>query len=211
MQVPPSGSDVPPRTSAGVRLRGLLGYEGHCASEPDRAMRERACRAAMELLLDAAERFRADGLPVDVVSAGATGTYDITGSIEGVTEVQAGSYILMDRFHEPLVSGFGFALTVAATAISVHDDLVVFDAGRKAVGGDFGPPEAPGDRGAFAFLHEEHLGFRYRGGAPYRVGDRVELVPRYAPTTVNLFGAFHVVEGGRVIDRWPVLARHGER
>jgi D-serine deaminase-like pyridoxal phosphate-dependent protein len=196
---------------AGLRLRGLLGYEGHCASEPDRALRERGCREAMDLLLGAAERFRADGLPVEIVSAGATGTYDITGAIEGVTEVQAGSYVLMDRFHEPLVSGFGFAASIAATAISVHDDLVVFDAGRKAVGGDFGPPEPPDEDGTFAFLHEEHLGFRYPGDAPYRVGDRVMLVPRYAPTAVNLFGAFHVVDDGRVVDLWPILARHGDR
>ena len=64
-----------------------------------------------------------------------------------ITEVQAGSYVLMDRFHEPLVSGFGFALSVAATAISVHGDLVVFDAGRKAIGGDLRPAGGAGRRG----------------------------------------------------------------
>jgi D-serine deaminase-like pyridoxal phosphate-dependent protein len=196
---------------AGVRLRGLLGYEGHCASEPDPGVRERKVLAAMDLLVGAAERFGAEGLPTEVVSAGATGTYETVGAIAGVTEVQAGSYILMDGFHEPLVSGFGFAVRVVATAISVHDDLVVFDAGRKAVGGDFGPPEAPGGPGTFAFLHEEHLGFRYAGGAPFRIGDRAALVPRYAPMAVNLFGAFYVAEAGRVVDVWPILARHGER
>jgi len=194
----------------GVRLRGLLGYEGHCASEPDRATRERATREAMDRLLEAAGRFRDEGLPVDVVSAGATGTFDIAGAIEGITEVQAGSYLLMDRFHAPLVEGFGFALTIATTAISVHDDLVVFDAGRKAVGADFGPPDAPGADGDFAFIHEEHLGFRYPSGAPFRVGDRAALVPAYAPIAVNLFGAFHVVQDGTVVDRWAVRARHGD-
>jgi len=195
---------------AGIELRGVLGYEGHCADEEDVAVRERETRASMELLTGAAERLRDDGLPVEIVSAGATGTFAITGSIPGVTEVQAGTYALMDRYHRPLAPGFDFALTVAATAISVHDDLVVFDAGRKAIGSDFGPPAPPDARGAFAFLHEEHIGYRYRGGAPYRVGDRVALVPDYAPTTVNLFGGFHVVESDRVVDAWPVLARHGD-
>ena len=194
----------------GVRLRGLLGYEGHCTSEPDRATREREVHAAMDRLLEAASAFRDEGLPVDVVSAGATGTYDLTGAIEGITEVQAGSYILMDRFHEPLVSGFGFALSVAATAISVHGDLVVFDAGRKGVGGDLRPPVAPGSGGTFAFIHEEHVGFRYPGGVPFRVGNRAALIPGYAPTAVNLYGAFNVVEDGTVVDRWLVRARHGE-
>ena len=164
----------------------------------------------MGRLMEVASAFRAEGLPVDVVSAGATGTYDLTGAIDGITEVQAGSYILMDRFHEPLVSGFGFALSVAVTAISVHGDLVVFDAGRKGVGGDLGPPVAPGPGGEFAFIHEEHVGFRYPGGAPFGIGDRAVLVPGYAPTAVNLYGAFHVVEEGTVVDRWLVRARHGE-
>src|SRR6476659_585213 len=195
---------------AGVELEGLFGYEGHCASEPDLTARGREARASMERLLEVAYRFRADGLPVLTVSAGATGTYPTTGSIPGITEVQAGTYVLMDRFHEPLATGCGFALSVETTAISVHGDLVVFDAGRKAIGGDFGPPAGPDGRGEFAFIHEEHVGFRFPGGAPYRVGDRAALIPTYAPTTVNLFGAFQVAEAGRIVDVWPVLARHGD-
>jgi D-serine deaminase-like pyridoxal phosphate-dependent protein len=92
----------------------------------------------------------------------------------------------------------------------VHGDLVVFDAGRKGVGADLGSPAAPGRDGAFAFIHEEHVGFRYPGGAPFRVGDRAAIVPAYAPTAVNLYGAFNVVEDGTVVDRWLVRARHGE-
>jgi D-serine deaminase-like pyridoxal phosphate-dependent protein len=147
---------------------------------------------------------------VRTVSAGATGTYPTTGSMPGITEVQAGTYVLMDRFHEPLTTGCGFALSVETTAISVHGDLVVFDAGRKAIGGDFGPPAGPDGRGEFAFIHEEHLGFRFPDVAPYRVGDRAALIPTYAPTTVNLFGALQVAEAGQVVDVWPVLARHGD-
>ena len=73
-----------------------------------------------------------------------------------------------------------------------------------------GPPAGPDGGGEFAFIHEEHLGFRFSGGAPYRVGDRAALIPTYAPTTVNLFGAFQVAEAGQIVDVWPVLARHGD-
>lgn len=194
----------------GLELRGLMGYEGHCASEPDTAVRIRETRESMARLTGVADRCRAEGLPIEQVSAGATGTYAITGSFPGITEVQAGSYVLMDRFHEALAPEFGFALSVAATAISRHGDLVVFDAGRKAIGNDLLPPQAPDLGGELAFIHEEHVGFRYAAGAPYDVGDRVFLVPGYAPTAVNLFGAYHVVESGRVVDLWPVLARHGD-
>ena len=194
----------------GVDLRGVLGYEGHCADEESPVARERETRASMTRLTGLAERFRSEGLSTEIVSAGATGTYAITGAIAGVTEVQAGSYVVMDRYHERLAPGFGFALTVMATAISVHEGLVVFDAGRKAVGSDFHPPASPDGRGEIAFIHEEHVGYRYADGTRYRVGDRVAFVPDYAPTTVNLFGAYHVVERGSVVDVWPVLARHGD-
>ena len=92
----------------------------------------------MELLTVAAGRFRDEGLPVDVVSAGATSTSTITGSIQGVTEVQAGSYVLMDRYPRGARAGVrvrvdgGGDRDSACTAV-----LVVFDAGRKAIGTDF--------------------------------------------------------------------------
>jgi D-serine deaminase-like pyridoxal phosphate-dependent protein len=194
----------------GIGLRGLMGYEGHCADEPEPDKRARDARTAMAILTDAASRARADGRSVAIVSAGATGTFEATGNVPGITEVQAGSYVVMDRFHADLVEGFRFAIGVASTVVSAHGDVVVVDAGRKGIGGDLRLPDAPGTVGALRFLHEEHAGFSCAGGAPLHVGDRVTLVPGYAPTTVNLFAAYHVVEDGEVVDVWPVLARHGE-
>ena len=196
--------------TAGVTFDGLMGYEGHCASEPDEAVRAAEAARAMGRLAEVADACRDTGLDVATVSAGATGTFEITGAAPGVTEVQAGSYVLMDHFHAPLVEGFGFALTVMATVIGRHGDLLVLDAGRKAVDTSLRPLEPPDPRAAVAFVHEEHVGFRYAGEAPGAVGDRAHIVPGYAPTTVNLFGAYHVVEDGRVADVWPVLARHGD-
>lgn len=196
--------------TSGVAFRGLMGYEGHCADEPDPERRVERTRAAMELLTSASERVATAVMPVEIVSAGATGTFEITGGVPGVTEVQAGSYVLMDGFHAPLVSGFGSALTVAATAVSVHGSSVVFDAGRKSIGADLRPPAPPAPGAELAFIHEEHVGFRFAGeGAPYRVGDRIRLVPGYAPTTVNLFGSYLVVQDDEVVDVWSVCARHG--
>ena len=194
----------------GVSFDGLMGYEGHCASEPDADLRAAEAARAMARLAEVADACRGAGLDVEVVSAGATGTFEVTGAAPEVTEVQAGSYVLMDHFHAPLVDGFGFALTVMATVIGRHDDLLVLDAGRKAVDTSLRPLEPPDPRAALAFAHEEHAGFRYEGEAPGAVGDRVHIVPGYAPTTVNLFGAYHVVEDGRVAEVWPVLARHGD-
>ena len=165
----------------------------------------------MGRLAQVADACRGAGLDVGVVSAGATGTFEVTGAAPGVTEVQAGSYVLMDHFHAPLVDGFGFALTVMATVVSgatatCSSSTPAARRWRRASARS----EPPDPRATLAFIHEEHAGFRYDGEAPGAVGDRVHIVPGYAPTTVNLFGAYHVVEDGRVVDVWPVLARHGD-
>ena len=76
----------------GVVLRGVMGYEGHVQPIRDRPVREAAARQAMTLLVAVADAIRAAQLPCDVVSAGGTGTYDISGRFPGVTEIQAGSY-----------------------------------------------------------------------------------------------------------------------
>ncbi len=193
----------------GLTFEGLMGYEGHVASEIDLGARTRGTRASMALLAEAVQACRGAGLPVATVSGGSTGTFEITGRVPTVTEVQAGSYVLMDRFHAPLVEGFEHALTVATTVIGRHDNLVILDAGRKAMEVELRPPLGPGPDATLAFVNEEHMGFTYDRGAPIRLGDLVRLVPGYAPTTVNLFGSYVVVDGEKIVDVWPVLARHG--
>jgi D-serine deaminase-like pyridoxal phosphate-dependent protein len=192
-----------------LHLRGLMGYEGHCVDEPDRARRARETRAALGLLERAAELLRDAGLPPEIVSAGGTGTYDMTGAVDVVTELQAGSYLLMDEFHAAVTPEFEPALFVLASVISRHGDLAVIDAGRKAISTELARPRIVGHDAEIVFTHEEHTGLRIRSGAGPAVGDRVRLTPGYAPTTVNLHAVLNVVDGDSVLGVWPVLARHG--
>jgi 3-hydroxy-D-aspartate aldolase len=194
----------------GVDFRGVSGYEGHCMLEPDRDVRVREAALAADRLMEAVAAIGSVGIGCEIVSAGGTGTYDLTGARSGITEIQAGSYALMDAFHETLVpGGFEIALTVLSTVISRHGDRVVLDAGRKAIGIDNMLPRIVGHASQPLFMHEEHAGFALPAGSPLRVGDRVELQPGYAPTAVNLHDVYHVVERGVVTDLWPVEARYG--
>jgi D-serine deaminase-like pyridoxal phosphate-dependent protein len=193
-----------------LRLRGVMGYEGHCVMETDRSARERKARAAMEYLLSVADAQAGAGLPVEVVSAGGTGTYDLTGMNPRVTEIQAGSYVFMDATRLAIISGFAPALTVLTTVISRQGTTLVLDGGKKTVGADFTLPRIvgfPPDQVAPLRFAEEHLLCDVAADCPLVVGDRVELVPGYCPTTVNLHEIYHVVEEGVVVDLWPVLAR----
>ena len=190
----------------GVRLTGVTGYEGHCSLTPDRELRHERQQAAMQFLVGVGESIRAAGFPGDIVSAGGTATWDWTAAFPGVTEIQAGSYVVMDNFHGAMLSDFEQAVTVLSTVISRRSDRVVVDGGNKSMG-------AP----ALATIYghdlpvlrsdEEHGVFVATGDVMLEVGDVVELVPGYTPGTVNWYDAYHVVEGDRVVDIWPVIPR----
>jgi D-serine deaminase-like pyridoxal phosphate-dependent protein len=193
-------------STAGLVFRGVSGYEGHCMLEPDAERRVGEAAAAIKRLLQAVDAIAAAGIDCEIVSAGGTGTYHLTGANPRITEIQAGSYCVMDAFHAGLVPDFDVALTVLATVISRHDDQIVVDAGHKAVGTM--PPRLAGADEPL-FVNEEHTGFRVGAESPLRVGDRVRLHTGYAPAAANLYDAYHVVEDGVVTDLWPVEARYG--
>ena len=191
----------------GLRFRGVMGYEGHCVTEPDRRRRSEQARAAMDYLGAVVDELDAAGFPSQVVSAGGTGTYDITGANPRVTEIQAGSYVCMDAFHASITPEFELALTVLATVVSRHGDTVVLDAGRKSIGMEDMLPQVVGHEATPAFLHEEHAGFVVGAESPLAVGDRVQLMTGYSPLTVVLHDAYYVVSDSVVVDVWPILAR----
>jgi D-serine deaminase-like pyridoxal phosphate-dependent protein len=139
---------------------------------------------------------------------GGTGTYDISGADPRVTEIQAGSYVFMDMFHGNLVPGFSRALTVLGTVVVQHGRTIVLDSGRKSIGIDFVlPTMVPYPFYQARFFAEEHALFDVDERCRLELGGTVELVPGYAPTTVNLYDAYHVVEGGVVTEIWPVIPR----
>ena len=190
----------------GIRLVGVSGYEGHCSLTPQRDLRATRQGKAMSFLVEAARAIEREGIPVPLVSAGGTATWDWTAQTAGITEIQAGSYAVMDNFHAPMAGDFEKALTVLSTVISRPAGRVILDAGNKSLGAPALTTIVGEDLTAFRF-DEEHGLFVARPDEKLRVGDVVELVPGYAPGTVNWYDAYHVVEGDRVVDIWPVIPR----
>lgn len=191
-----------------LRFRGVQGYEGHCMLEPDREVRTRKVRECMNYVGMVVDRVAQAGFECEIVSAGGTGTYDITGADPRVTEIQAGSYVFMDNFHDHLVPGFSKALTVLGTVIIQHGNTTVLDTGRKSIGIDY----APATMMDYPFYQarqfaEEHALFDVDDRCKLKLEDTTELIPGYAPTTVNLHDAYHVIENGIVVDIWPIIPR----
>jgi D-serine deaminase-like pyridoxal phosphate-dependent protein len=193
----------------GVELRGLMGYEGHVMAIVDRAEREAKAQKAMDRLLSSVRMVREAGLRCDIVSAGGTCTYDITGAMEGVTEVQAGTYALMDSTYTYDDLPFEKAFSVLGTVLSrPRPDLCVADSGHKACTIDHGnPPVKDIDGATVLFLSDEHATISIPPESSIAPGDTIELWPSHIDPTINLHDVMYAVEGDDVVEVWPIAAR----
>jgi D-serine deaminase-like pyridoxal phosphate-dependent protein len=192
----------------GLRFRGVQGYEGHCMLEPDRDLRVKKAHEAINYLGTVIDQLKQAGFDCEVVSSGGTGTYDITGADPRVTEIQAGSFVFMDNFHGSLVPGFSRSLTVLGTVVIQHANTIVFDCGHKSIGIDHAHAtmlDYPSYQARY--FAEEHALFDVDDKCKLKLGDTMEFVPGYAPSTVNLYDAYHVVKNGTVVDIWPIIPR----
>ena len=195
----------------GLRVRGVMGYEGHVVGNSDREGRERGCAESMQKLMLAHSEVGGE-----LISAGGTGTYDCN---SWATEIQAGSYALMDSAYAKLELPFLQAFYLLSTVISVSEKYAVSDAGLKSMGMDHGNPEIPGAR--VLFCSDEHVTFVPGGtegdllasaiewacSATIRVGDRVRLIPAHIDPTIAYHERLFVVEDERVVDEWAVDLR----
>ncbi|HEY1651419.1 MAG TPA: alanine racemase [Acidimicrobiales bacterium] len=181
--------------AAGLGVRGVMGYEGHIVGLEDRTTREEMIEVSMAPLVQAH-----DSVGGDVISAGGTGTYDLN---TWATEIQAGSYALMDTAYAKLGLPFVHALRVAATVISVSKGFAVADCGLKALGMDHGNPSI--ERADVWFCSDEHVVFAPKD--PVRVGDRIQVLPAHIDPTVAYHAHLHVVDGDDVVERWDVDLR----
>jgi len=196
----------------GLRMDGLSGYEGHCSMEMDRDRRHTLQQRAMAYLVTVADHLEANGIPCPIVSAAGTATAFWTGSDPRVTELQLGSYAAMDSYHYLMEPTFNIATYAVATVISRHHDRLVLDLGRKTVGAQgIDTPDAPRVRGHdelhLVRFDEEHAILRIEGESDLRVGDVVRCDIGYTPFAVNYFDAYHVTDGGPIVDVWPIMPR----
>lgn len=181
----------------GMHVRGVMGYEGHIVGKPDRAERTTGVDEAMAKLRHA--HALVGGA---VVSAGGTGTFDINTT---ATEIQAGSYALMDTAYQQLDLPFRPALSVWSTVISVSASWAVCDAGLKSLSLDHGNPSI--DDAQVWFCSDEHTTFAPAESGAVEVGDRVRVWPAHVDPTVALHPRLHLVREGEVLESWSVDLR----
>jgi len=199
-------------SSAGLRFMGLMGYDGHCTLKIKAEAREGLSLQANRLLAETRFYIERAGLPVDIVSASGTFTHPFAATVEGITEIQAGSYLLMDEaFIAHGVQGFEPALSVLATVTGRHSrpgqgELAIIDVGRKSMDTGLGLPRVISHEGAQVVgLSQEHGRVLLDGAARnINVGDTMLLGVPDANSTIALFRQFHAVRNGLIEAVWAI-------
>ena len=189
-----------------LELRGLQAYSvlGSHAGGLDR--RKEVSAESFRIASRALGIMLRRGLSTEIVTGGSTGTWDIDTAVPDLTELQAGSYVLMDLAYRREGLDFEHALTVLATVVSAnHSGFVTVDAGFKAFATDRGyGPEAihlPGSK--YRWGGDEFGYVDMPDGLP-KLGDRLEFIPPHCDPTTNLYDRIYACRGEEVEAVWPV-------
>ena len=196
--------------ASGITLRGLFGYEGHTVMMTDRKKREEEAKKANAFLMEAVKAVRDRGIPVEIVTAAGTGTFDIASRYPGITEIEAGSFVFMDTTYSQVGLPFKQAISVLSSVLSrPTDNEVVLDVGMKGISVERSTPIVR-ENSALEILKlsEAHAGGKLvSAGYDPRPGDKLHLIPSHCCTTVNLYDEMVILRNGKVDAVWPTLAR----
>jgi D-serine deaminase-like pyridoxal phosphate-dependent protein len=204
-----------------LKLRGIHGYSGASAHVNTFEARRKHSASVMAPVLETFANLKKRGLPVEIMSGGSTGTYNIDPEMEGMTELLCGSYVFMDVEYRAcggregaVYEDFAPSLTVMATVISKsYSDRATTDAGIKAFATDRAKhlPEIKGVTGVtMGFGGDEHgiLSFN-NPSRDFKIGDRVEFIIPHCDPNVNLYDRIYCVRGENVVDVWRTVGRYG--
>ena len=194
----------------GLRFAGVMTWEGHCWAITDPVERLAEINRAVGSLVATAEQIRADGIPVEIVSAGGTATYLTTSGIEGVTEIQAGGGIFGDLEYLEQGANVQRALSLMCQVTSRPTlDRIITDAGRKTIDPSNRMPEPRGISvdGPIAFSAEHGIIQMAEPASDPRPGDRIFFNVGYSDQCNHLHENFYGVRNGYVETIWPILGR----
>ncbi|KTD23777.1 alanine racemase [Legionella lansingensis] len=203
-----------------LNLAGIQCYAGnlqHISSYEERKLRS---LKTMQLASDVVNEFKKHGLPCPILTGSGTGTYDIDIQASEVTEIQPGSYTVMDieyaaigsRENKEHFTHFKHSLTLLTTVISSNrSDHVTVDAGTKSIYVDknhrpkvISHDYLEYDWGGFG---DEHGKLTSANGNLPVNGEVIELIVPHCDPTINLFDKFYITSNNRVVDVWEIDMR----
>jgi D-serine deaminase-like pyridoxal phosphate-dependent protein len=200
-----------------MELAGFMAYSGGAAHTRTWEARRRKSADDLAGIRETVALANKAGLPVNFVSGGSTGTYNIDRE-NGLTELEAGSYVFMDtayfgigsKSNDSVYDDFQGALTILTTVDSKrHPNQVTIDYGNKAMNRPTdqvkGMPWAQvGSQGA------EYGTLKWSdAGRDIKLGDRVEIYCTTLDMSTAVYDRYYVARGDRIVDVWPIMGRGG--
>jgi 3-hydroxy-D-aspartate aldolase len=198
----------------GLKFRGIYGYENPVERE--------VALQRNKITVETANMIRDAGIEVEIVSAGSTGTYEVTGTYPGITEIEPGSFVFGVS---PEGTGYGFrtmndvyfksSLSVLTQIIGTNfSDRVVTDAGQKVMSSGAAPlVRVDGEiiECERVSLSEEHGTVQFKEGSEVRKrlrwGQKIEFIPSHCCTAINQHDNLLVIKDGKLAAVWPITAR----
>ncbi|MFN7930270.1 MAG: DSD1 family PLP-dependent enzyme [Blastocatellia bacterium] len=205
-----------------LKLHGIHCYSGSSAHVQGFEARRQHSMNAMLPAIETFTQLKQRGLPLNILSGGSTGTYNIDPAFKGMSELQCGSYVFMDveyqmiggQTNDKLYDDFASSLTVMATVISrQHADRATTDAGIKSFATDrkFGPNLKDLTGARVVISSDEHgIVLLDNPSREVKLGDRLEFIVPHCDPNVNLYDRMYCVRGENVVDVWRIVGRHGD-
>jgi D-serine deaminase-like pyridoxal phosphate-dependent protein len=199
------------------QLEGFMAYSGGASHTKTWEARRKRTSDDLAGVRETVSLARKSGLPVNIVSGGSTGTYNMDHEY-GLTEVEAGSYVFMDTAYlaiggkddDKVYGDFKGALTILTTVDSKrHPNIVTTDYGNKAI-------TRPTDQvKGMPWLQVGTQGAEYgalrwtEADKDLKLGDRVEIYCTNLDMSTNAFDRYYVAKGDQIVDVWPIMGRSG--
>lgn len=205
-------------SSKNLKFIGLMGYSGGASHTHGWEERKKKSLEDTSGLLESVSMAKKAGLPVEIVTGGSTGTYNIDPEIKGLTELEAGSFVFMDTLYRQIGSksdphvytDFGPALTVMTTVISKrHPHQCTIDAGNKAL---LRPTDEVKGRPEVKVQNQgAEYGILAWGDTErdFKLGERVDLYPSNLDMSTNVYDRYYIARGEQIVDVWPIMGRAG--
>ena len=192
--------------AANLELRGIQAYSVLGSHAGGLEERRRVSGETFRIAGRALGIMLRRGLSTEIVTGGSTGTWEIDTAVPDLTELQAGSYVLMDLAYRREGLDFQNSLTVMATVVSAnHPGFVTVDAGYKAFATDRGyGPEAVDLPGSSYRWGGDEFGYVDMPDGLPKIGARVEFIPPHCDPTTNLYDRIYACRGELVEAVWPV-------
>ncbi|KTD08507.1 DSD1 family PLP-dependent enzyme [Legionella jamestowniensis] len=203
-----------------LNFKGIQCYAGNLQHITSYEERKAISLQTMQMASEVVQELKQQGLPCEILTGSGTGTYDIDIAASGVTEIQPGSYAVMDVEYAAIGSRedsqhfhtFQHAMTLLTTVISSNrKEHVTVDAGTKSLYVDkkhfpeiISHANLKYDWGGFG---DEHGKITSRNGKLPDNGEVIELIVPHCDPTINLFDQFYIVSNDQVVDVWDIDLR----